>query len=125
VDRHLLAPLNRVTVRFKDPTALTPGEGVVIPVVERVLEQIQMKAASVLQFSHASRQGGAEAARAAGENVERIRAYASLLGEEAAKAYAAEVDQSFHNMAASPASAKQAVQNAHFIHRGGKDFSDK
>jgi Ca-activated chloride channel homolog len=122
VDRRLLAPLNRVTVRFKDPAALTPGEGVVIPVVERVL--VQMKAASVLQFSHASWQGGAEAARTAGENVERIRAYASLLGEEAAEKYAAEVDQFHYNMAASPASAKQAVQNAHFIHRGGKDFSD-
>ena len=122
VDRSLQAALNRVTVRYLDKAAITPGEGVVIPVVERVLEQ--MKAASVLEYSRASYRSAPEAARSAGQNVERIRAYATLLGEEAAAAYAAEVAQSLQAMAASPISSKAAVQAAHAVHRRSKDFKD-
>jgi len=115
-DHHLKTTLNRVTVRFVEATAFQLREGVVAPVVERVLGQ--WKAASVLGVSRAAAKSSAEGARQAKEGLAGLRAYASLLGEERAAEEAREVEEQF-SFLQSPASFMQAkaAVSAAFIHQ--------
>jgi Ca-activated chloride channel family protein len=120
----LSAPLNIVTLRFVAPAAYDRREGAVVPVVERVLEQ--MKARSVLGAVRAAAIGGRAAAdEARSLSVAELRDYASLLGDEAAEELAAEQEQVFAAMAAAPAAAKGAVSRAFSRQRSTKEFDKK
>jgi Ca-activated chloride channel family protein len=121
-DNHMKATLNRVTVRFVQAPAFSLRDGVVVPVVERVLEH--RKAASVLGLSRAVAKSPANAAHEAQVGLEGLRAYASLLGEERAEAEAQDAKMQF-GFLQSPASAPQAKAAVHAAfsrHRSTKDF---
>jgi len=120
----LTTPLNVVTLRFVAPETFDRREGAVLPVVERVLEQ--MRARSVLGTVRAAAVGGRVAAdEQARLGVAELCAYASLLGDEAAEELAAEHQRAFVAMAAAPAAAKGAVSRAFARHRSTKDFDKK
>ena len=118
----LQSSLNRVTLRFVAQSAFQLRDGVVAPVIERVLEYMQ--AADVLGVSRAMTEGHAAAAQRMEESRARSRAYASLLGEERAAVQEASWDaMSF--MAASPGVAKGQVSAAFKRMRKTKDFGKK
>ena len=118
----LTTPLNAVTLRYVEPAEFDRREGAILPVVEQVLEH--MKARSVLSTTRtAAVRGRAAADEASRHSVDELRAYASLLGDEAADELAAEQEQLFGQMAAAPAAAKQAVHLAYGRQRSTKDFS--
>jgi Ca-activated chloride channel family protein len=120
----LTTPLNVVTLRFVASAAFDRREGAVVPVVERVLEQ--MKARSVLGAARAAAVAGRAAAdEQARHGVAELRAYASLLGDEEAEKLAAEHRQTFAAMAAAPEAAKGAVSLAFSRHRSTKSFDEK
>jgi Ca-activated chloride channel family protein len=117
----LTTPFNIVTLRFVALAAFDRREGAVLPVVERVLEQ--MKARSVLGTARAAAVHGRSAAdEQARLSVAELRDYASLLGDDAAGAVASEQQQALGAMAAAPAAAKAAVSRAFSQQRGTKDF---
>jgi len=119
----LTTPLNVVTLRFVAPAAFGRRDGAVVPVVERVLEQ--MRARSVLGTVRAAAVGGRAAADdQARLGVAELRAYASLLGDEAAEELAAEQERTFLAMAAAPAATKSAVSRAFSRQRSTKDFDE-
>ncbi len=115
----LTGTLNRVTVRFKEATAFTRREGVVAPVVERVLGQ--MKAAHVLGVAREMARNAPAAEQQLQTHLTQLREYATLLGEERAKAETAELEKQFTHLRA-PAAAKMAVAAAHSVQRGTKTF---
>lgn len=117
---HLQSPLNRVTVRFKEAAAFVRQEGVVIPVVERVLGQ--MKATSVLGMARAAAKSEAEGLRQADLSAATIREYAALLGEERAEQEAEELAGRFAQMRAAPDMAKATVASAFGFVRATKKF---
>jgi len=117
----LATPLNVVTLRFVAPGAFDRREGAVLPVVERVLEQ--MKARSVLGTVRAAAvRGRAAADEQARLGVAELRAYASLMGDEVGEKLAAEHQQTFAAMAAAPAATKGAVSRAFSRQRSTKAF---
>lgn len=123
-DNELTAPLNVVTLRFVAPAAYDRREGTVAPVVERVLEQ--MKARSVLgTVRMAAVRGRAAADEQARLGRAELYAYASLLGDEVAQQLAAEHQQLFADMAASPVTAKGVTSRAFRRHRSTKEFDKK
>jgi len=113
-------PLNRVTVRFKEAAAFGRQEGVVAPVIERVLGQ--MKATSVLGVARAAARSDTEGLRHADLSTAAIREYAALLGEERAAQEADELTGRFAQMRAAPAMARQTVAAAHGFVRAAKKF---
>ncbi|MBN1953479.1 MAG: VWA domain-containing protein [Anaerolineae bacterium] len=117
---HLTTPLNRVTVRFKDHAAFDRREGAVIPVVERVLEQ--MKAANVLGVSRAMAKSTAEGAQRADAELGQLREYAALLGQERAEEEQSKMAARFQEMKQAPAQAKAAVADAFSVQRSAKKF---
>ncbi len=120
----LTTPLNVVTLRFVALATFDRRAGAVVPVVERVLEQ--MKARGVLGTVRTAAVGGQAAANEQARlDVAGIRDYASLLGDEVAEKLAAEHQQTFVAMAAAPADAKSAVFRAFARHRSTKDFDEK
>ena len=120
----LTTPLNVVTLRFVAPPAFDRRASAVIPVVERVLEQ--MKARGVLGTVRAAAVGGQDAAEKARHlDVAGIRDYASLLGDDVAAELAAEHERTYMAMAAAPAAAKAVIGRAHGRQRGAKDFDKK
>ncbi|MBM4432277.1 MAG: VWA domain-containing protein, partial [Chloroflexi bacterium] len=119
----LQTALNRVTVRFVEAPAFQLRDGVVTPVVEKVLEHL--KAASVLGVSRAMAKGPAEARQQADAGRATLRAYASLLGDERAEAEAAESQHHFAAMAAAPDMAKASVTAAFARQRSTKKFDIK
>ncbi|MFQ6100550.1 MAG: VWA domain-containing protein [Anaerolineae bacterium] len=120
----LTTPLNAVTLRFVAPAAFDRRDGAVVPVVERVLEQ--MKARSVLGTVRvAAVSGRAAADERARLSIAELRTYASLLGDEVAEELAAQQQRTFVAMAAAPAAAKNAVSRAYARHRSTKDFDRK
>jgi len=119
----LSAPLNRVTVRFTEPAAFGRRDGVVVPVVERVLGQI--KAAGVLGTSRAMAKGAAEGARRADADLAALREYALLLGEERAGEETLGVKNQYAQMQAAPAAAKGMVAAAFARQRSAKKFDKK
>ncbi len=119
----LATPLNVVTLRFVAPAAFDRRGSAVLPVVERVLEQ--MKARSVLgTVRTAALRGRAAADEQARLGGAEIRAYASLLGDEAAEELAAGQERTFAAMAAAPAVTKSAVSRAFRRERGAKEFDE-
>ena len=119
----LETPLNRVTVRFMAQAQFALRQGVVAPVVERVLSQ--MGAASVLGVSRAMAHKPEEAEQSTRTSLEALRFYASLLGEERAEKEVREISERYSALRASPASAKHAVASAFSAQRGSKDFGGK
>jgi len=117
----LETPLNRVTVRFMEQRAFGRRDGVVVPVVERVLEQI--KAVNVLGTSRAMAKSAAEGAQRANASLVTLREYAALLGEERAEEEALGAKTEFSAMQAAPAAAKTVVAAAFALHRSAKKFS--
>ena len=116
----LLARLNRVTVRFVEPAAFGRREGVVVPVAERVLGQ--MRAAHVLGVSRAMARGPAGAMRQAGVELDTLREYAALLGEERGGEEVRAMEAEFAQLRAAPAAAKMAVSHAFAQQRGARKF---
>jgi len=117
----LATSLNVVTLRFVAPAAFDRRDGAVLPVVERVLEQ--MKARSVLGAVRAAAiRGPAAASEQARLSVAELRTYASLLGDEAAEELAVEQRHVFAAMAAAPATTKRVVSHAFRRQRSTKEF---
>lgn len=121
--RQLTTDLNQVTVRYQ-PTFVF-DEGVVRPVVRRVLEQMQ--SAGVLAVSRAAARSDQDAQRQHTVELEAIRRYASLLGQDdMGESLVHESEKVLNLMASgdtfSAAEAKLAVHRAMQRHRGSKDF---
>ncbi len=76
----LKTTLNRVTLRVAEPNQFRERDGVSAPVAERVLQQL--RDASVLQYSRTLRQNPAAAQADATVRMNKLRAYAALLGDE-------------------------------------------
>lgn len=120
---HLNTPLNRVTVRFVELGGFKLRDGVVTPVVERVLSQ--MKASDVLSVSRAFALTPEKGEQEMSLGLTQMRQYAAKLGEERAVFETKEVEEKFSTMRASPSMAKMHVAAA-FVHsRSTKDFSKK
>jgi Ca-activated chloride channel family protein len=116
----LKSSLNRVTVRFVEGPAFELRAGVVPPVAERVLEHI--KAANVLSVARAMAKSPAEGQKQREAGLCRLRAYASLLGDERAAAEAEESQMQFRDFAAAPQMAKAGIAAAFARQRGAKKF---
>jgi len=115
--------LNRVTVRFVEQATFSLRDGVVLPVAERVLEQ--MKAANILGISRAYAMNAKEGQQKAEAQVAALREYAAKLGEERASYEADAAEQTLGFIASSPAAAKASVAAAFTKQRGSKDFNRK
>lgn len=113
-------PLNRVTVRFISRGQFGLRQGVVAPVVERVL--VKMSAASVLGLSRVMARAPEEVEQRTRTSLDALRQYASLLGEERAAQEVQGIADRLSALQASPASAKQAVSFAYSAVRSKKDF---
>jgi Ca-activated chloride channel family protein len=116
----LKSSLNRVAVRFLEGAAFELRAGVVPPVAERVLEHI--KAANVLSVARAMAKGPDEGQKQREASLVRLRAYASLLGDERAAAEAEESQTQFRDFAAAPQMAKAGIAAAYARQRGAKKF---
>jgi hypothetical protein len=116
----LKSSLNRVTVRFVEKAAFQLRAGVVPPVAERVLEHI--KAANVLAVARATAKSPAEGQKQREAGLSRLRAYASLLGEERAVTEVEESQMQFRDFAAAPQMAKAGIAAAFARQRGAKRF---
>jgi Ca-activated chloride channel family protein len=116
----LKSSLNRVTVRFVEGSAFQLRAGVVTPVAERVLEHI--KATNVLSVARATAKSPAEGQKQRADGMSRLRAYASLLGDERAAEEAADSEQHLRAMAAAPDMAKAGIAAAFARTRGTKKF---
>ncbi|MBL7064519.1 MAG: VWA domain-containing protein [Anaerolineae bacterium] len=103
--------LNRVTVRFVEPAAFGKRDGVVVPVAEHVLGQMQ--ATNVLGVSRAMAKSSAEGRRRAGAELSALREYAALLGDEQGSEEVRAQAAMFDELLAAPAVAKGAVFRAH------------
>lgn len=120
----LTTTLNTVTVRYEQ--AVLFAEGTVKPVVRRVLGQMQ--AAGVLATSKAAMRGFSDAQRQSGIELETMRQYAALLGQDyEAAEMMQEGEHVLRAMAAPPspagqAQAKAATHAAIKRQRGSKDF---
>jgi len=101
----------------------TVRDGVVAPVVERVL--VQMKAANVLGVSRAMASRPGEVGERSRQSMESLRAYASLLGEEKADEELRVMEENLNYLSASPMAAKAAVANAFTAQRRNKTFNKK
>jgi hypothetical protein len=120
---HLSTSLNRVTVRFVEHGVFKLKDGVVAPVVERVLSQ--MKASDVLNVSRAFALNPERGEHEMNLGLSQMRVYAAKLGEERAEHEIREVEEKYSSMRASPAMAKMHVAAA-FVHsRSVKDFTKK
>ncbi len=115
----LQTTVNPVTVRFVEQAAFSPYDGVVKPVVERVLTQ--MRAASVLNFARAKAKGSP--APAMEINLETVRAYATKLGEERATEELRDTEAMLRAVQmGAPMAAKQAIFRAHAAQRKTRSF---
>lgn len=119
-DHVLRSTLNRVTVRFVKPPLFQLRDGVVAPVAEKVLAQI--KAANVIGFARARAKSPEEAEKKRVADLGKLRAYASLLGDERAVAEEEESGVQFRSFAASPSAAKMGITDAYRLQRSSKKF---
>ncbi|HNR97704.1 MAG TPA: hypothetical protein PKH89_12170, partial [Anaerolineae bacterium] len=119
-DHELRSTLNRVTVRFVEPAQFQLRDGVVAPVAEKVLEQL--KAANMIGFARARAKSPEEAEKLRVSDLGKLRAYASLLGDERAFAEAEESAALFRDVAASPLAAKLGISAAFRTQRRTKRF---
>lgn len=117
--------MNPVAVRYEPVQQFAPAEGVVKPVARRVLGH--MRAAGVLSTSRAASKGREAAQKQGRDELEGLRRYAVLLGEDdAGQNILAESEQVLADLAAPApgAKAKQATHAAMRTHRGSKDFGN-
>jgi Ca-activated chloride channel family protein len=118
-DNKLATPLNTVTLRFVVPETYDRRESAVVPVVERVLNQMQAR-----DVLHTLRTdailGRVKGDKERDLSVAHMRSYASLLGDDAAKEYALRQDRVYRSMAAAPMAAKRAAYDAHAVQRSTK-----
>jgi Ca-activated chloride channel family protein len=119
--RRLSTPLNRVTLRIVAAEIFGKRDGVVAPVVERVLDQ--MKAGNVLGFSRTAARGGPR--WQADAEVVAVREYASLLGDEQAAAESAELQKDFATLRSAPSSVTGLVDRAFAVQRSTKKFDKR
>jgi Ca-activated chloride channel family protein len=123
--RRLETELNRVTVRYEPQVRFVAAEGVVKPVVRRVLGH--MRAAGVLATSRAAARSREAAQQQSRDQLSGLRAYASLLGQDReGQEMLAESEEVLADMVAPEpgVKAKQAAHAAMRTHRGSKDFSN-
>ena len=119
----LTTPLNAVTLRYTSPDAFERREGAVLPVVERVLDQMQAR--GVLDAVRTDAIMGTAAGSAKRRlDVESIRSYASLLGDKAAEKWSGNQAAIYRAMAADVVASKVAAQGAHRRQRSTKHFDD-
>lgn len=121
----LTTEMNKVTLRYQP--SFTVDEGVVRPVIRRVLGQMQ--SAGVLATSKAATRSVQEAQRQGKVELETMRRYASLLGEDKQAAdMMREGEQVLGMMASADAfarpQAKAATYRAMQRQRGSKDFDN-
>lgn len=121
--KQLSTPLNRVTVRYVDQGQFSLRDGVVTPVVERVL--VQLKASQVLNYSRSMARGNEDARVSSQIGIRAVREYASLLGDERAERESHESIEALNLISTSPLQAKMHVANSHAVMRSSKRFSDK
>lgn len=119
----LTTTLNRVTLRITDQTAFRLLDGVVAPVVERAVAH--MKAASILGISRAMAKNPLESNRQLVAEMDHLRAYAALLGEERALQEVREVELKVNQMSAAPIAAKQAVAKSLAFIRSSRKYGKK
>jgi Ca-activated chloride channel family protein len=114
----LEAPLNRVTVRFLEGDKFSLREGVVAPVVERILEQ--MRAANVLGMARLMARQPDQAEQKGKGYLRSIHEYASLLGEQRAESEVQQISERFFQLNSDQSSSKQTVSAAFNVQRHGK-----
>lgn len=120
----LTTPLNAVTLRYTSPDAFERREGAVLPVVERVLDQMQAR--GVLDAVRTDAVMGIAAGSVKRRrDVESIHSYASLLGDEAAEEWSENQAAVYRAMAVGGAASKAATQRAHGRQRSTKQFGDE
>jgi len=118
----LFTGLNRVTVRFKDVAAYELRDGVISPVVEQVLKQ--REAAQVLNFSRAIAIDPSQGTKQRRKDIDSLRAYASLLGDDRAEQVATGFEARLAEMQSDKRAAKSQVYAAFASMRSMKDFDD-
>jgi len=118
----LFTGLNRVTVRFKDVAAYKLRDGVISPVVEQVLKQ--REAAQVLDFSRTIAIDPSQGAKQRRKDIDSLRAYASLLGDDRAEQVATGFEARLVEMQSDKRAAKSLVYAAFASMRSMKDFDD-
>jgi Ca-activated chloride channel family protein len=106
----LTTSLNRVTVRFVDPSEFGPQIGVVEPVAERVLAQL--KAAYVLDVSRAMALDPATVTQRSETGMAGLEEYAARFGKERASQEVLGLRADMATFQAAPAAAKSMVSNA-------------
>ena len=120
-NNELSTTLNVVTVRYNAADSFELRDGAVLPVVERVLEQ--MRARSVLSTARSTATHGvAVAEKRLRASFADLRGYASLLGEEEASEFDELQVPAFMRVQSAPRAAKAAVADAFRRQRGTKDF---
>lgn len=120
---NLSTSLNRVTVRFVEHGGFKLRDGVVAPIVERVLSQ--MKASDVLSVSRAFAVNPEKGEQEMSFGLNQMHQYAAKLGEERADYETKDVQEKFAAMRASPVTAKLHVAAAFAQTRSAKDFFKK
>ncbi len=118
----LFTGLNRVTVRFKDVAAYELRDGVISPVVEQVLNQ--REAAQVLNFSRAIAIDPSQGTKQGRKDIDSLRAYASLLGDDRAEQVATGFEARLAEMQSDKRAAKNLVYAAFASMRSMKDFDN-
>lgn len=111
-------PINRVTIRFTPQEQFHLREGVVTPVVERVLNQ--MRAVHVLDSARTLARQPDLAEKQADLLVHSLRSYAELLGEERAEEEAQCVEERLMSLHLDQTAAKDSVADAYIALRGMK-----
>lgn len=119
----LKSGLNRVTLRFVEAHKFQQRDGAVIPVVERVMEHI--KATSVLGYARSAAKDPQQAMEKARQESERVRAYATLLGEERGEEEAKIFEREVNYMQSAPMHSKQMVSEKHAFVRSTRQYQDK
>jgi len=115
---NLQVMLNRVTIHFVSQAMFSRREGVVAPVVERVLDQ--MRAVNVLNVARTIAHQPNMAEKQADGLIRSYRSYAELLGEERAEVEAKRVAERFSALRADRVQSKRAVADAYMAVRASK-----
>jgi len=123
----LTTQLNRVTVRYEKVSLFAPAEGVVRPIIRRVLGH--MRASGVLATSKAAARSLDAARRQSEVSLATMRKYAALVGEDDEIADTlSETEEILKEMAEPRAEASDVAKDASFVamrlHRGSKDFDE-
>ncbi len=116
----LASNFNRVTVRFVSPESFELRQGLALPVAEKVMPHL--RASYVLGVNRAAAINPERARKLADQELETLRSYAKLLGDDQAVVMEDDLSTSLNMFAASPAQAKMRVHDAHAVGRKLRDF---